>query len=211
MTLSLTFPRSLFVFLILGFLPFYSFAQYYTDSTTYLTGSISTATDSTSKGQEISRKDSLTRIANKRANRMALYSAILPGLGQIHNKKYWKLPIIYGGAGVLVYFIKTNNDYYKKYNEALVIKYDQDSTTTDIYPNYTVEDLTVRADYYRRNRDFSIILLSVLYVLNIIDAYTDSQLMDFDVSDNLSLRTGGSILEVNGSPVAALHLSLTFK
>jgi hypothetical protein len=203
MVLPLMYRRIFFLFLIIGILPFYSFAQNSTD--TIIT------TDTVAKSQEVSKKDSLTRIANKRANRMALYSAILPGLGQVYNKKIWKVPIIYGGAGVLVYFIKTNNDYYKKYNEALAIKFDTDTTTEDIYPNYTVEDLTVRSDYYRRNRDFSIILLSVLYVLNVIDAYTDSQLMDFDVSDNLSLRTGGSLLEVNGSPVAALHLSLTFK
>src|SRR5436190_7568489 len=133
MVLPLLYRLILFIFLIA--LPFYSSAQNPIDSTSYLT-------DSASNSKVVSKKDSLTNVANKRANRMALYSAILPGLGQVHNKKYWKLPIIYGGAGVLVYFIKTNNDYYKKYNEALVIKYDQDSTTTDIYPNYTVEDLT---------------------------------------------------------------------
>lgn len=142
---------------------------------------------------------------------MALMSALVPGLGQINNKKYWKLPILYGASGVLVYFIKTNDKEFKNFKKALLIKTDQDPQTEDLYPRYTVEDLTVRKDYYRRNRDLSYILASVLYSLNIIDAYVDSQLMHFDVSDNLSFRAGSTLLDNNGTPSPGLQLTLNFK
>ncbi len=155
--------------------------------------------------------DSLTRTAKKRATKMALMSAVVPGLGQFNNKKYWKLPILYGASGTLYYFIKTNNSEFKKFKNALIIKTDTNSLTVDLYDRYTVEDLTVRKDYYRRNRDLSYILASVLYALNIIDAYVDSQLMNFDVSDNLSLRTGGTIMDSGGIPTAGLHFTLMFK
>src|SRR5690349_13122281 len=101
--------------------------------------------------------DSLTVRDKKRANKMALMSAVVPGLGQIGNKKYWKLPILYGASGVLIYFIHTNNSEYKKFKQALVYRSDNDSTTNDDFPRFTKEDLTVRKDYYRRNRDLSYI------------------------------------------------------
>jgi hypothetical protein len=157
-------------------------------------------------------KDSLTVVAKKRANKAALMSAILPGAGQVYNKKYWKVPVIYGGAFVLGYFIKTNNTEYKKFKEAIVERNDGDSTTVDDYPRYTDEDLKARKDYYRRNRDLCYIFAGLLYTLNIIDAYVDSQLMNFDVSDNLSLHTGGTFNYLaNGLPVVSLQLTLTLK
>lgn len=156
--------------------------------------------------------DSLTLLSKRRANKAALMSAVVPGLGQIYNKKYWKLPILYGASGALIYFIKTNNDEFNKFRQALIYRYDSDSLTSDIYPLYTDEDLTVRKNYYRRNRDLSYILAVVLYSLNIVDAYVDSQLMNFDVSDNLSLRSGGTLNYLqDGSPVACLNFVLTFK
>jgi hypothetical protein len=158
------------------------------------------------------KSDSLTLVAKKRANRVALMSAIIPGAGQIANKKYWKVPVIYGGGLVLAYFIKTNNDEYKKYQQARVYRIDNDSTTVDAYPQFTDQDLKAREDYYRRNRDLSYIFAGVFYVLNIIDAYVDSQLMDFDVSDNLSLRINPTINStLYNKPVPSLNLVFSFK
>ena len=150
--------------------------------------------------------DSLTTLSKKRANRAALMSAVLPGLGQIYNKKYWKVPLIYGGATALIYFVSVNNKEYKKFKEAIVFRNDKDSLTVDNYPRYTNEDLTVRKNYYRRNRDLSYIFTGLLYTLNILDAYVDSQLMNFDISDDLSIHTGG-IINYNqyGSPVISFQ------
>ena len=156
--------------------------------------------------------DSLTTLSKKRANRAALMSAVLPGLGQIYNKKYWKVPLIYGGATALIYFVSVNNKEYKKFKEAIVFRNDKDSLTVDNYPRYTNEDLTVRKNYYRRNRDLSYIFTGLLYTLNILDAYVDSQLMNFDISDDLSIHTGG-IINYNqyGSPVISFQLILSLK
>jgi hypothetical protein len=157
-------------------------------------------------------KDSLSAVAKKRANRVALMSAIIPGAGQFANKKYWKVPVIYGGAAVIAYFVKINNDEYKKYKEARLYKSDNDSTTLDPYPQFTDQDVKNREDYYRRNRDLSYIFAGVLYVLNIVDAYVDSQLMDFDVSDNLSLRINPAINSTRyNKPVPSLNLVFSFK
>ncbi|HRH65816.1 MAG TPA: DUF5683 domain-containing protein [Bacteroidia bacterium] len=136
-----------------------------------------------------SDNDSLSLLSRKRANRTALSSALLPGLGQGINKKYWKIPIIYAGFGTLVYLIDFNNNYYQKFKTAYRFRNDTDPGTVDDYPRYSNDDLRVRKDYYRRNRDLCYILGGVLYSLNIIDAYVDAQLLDFDVSDDLSLRT----------------------
>ena len=139
-------------------------------------------------------------------------SAIVPGLGQVYNKKYWKVPIIYGGSAVLIYFIVENNKEYNKYKEAIVSRNDNDSSTVDNFPRYTNEDLTVRKNYYRRNRDLSYIFAGVLYTLNILDAYVDSQLMNFDISDDLSLHSGGTINYTQyGLPVLSFQLVLSFK
>ena len=156
--------------------------------------------------------DSATQASSRRANKAALMSAVVPGAGQVMNRKYWKLPILYGAAGALAYFIHTNNKEYLRYKDAIILRNDNDPGTVDEFPRFTDEDLTVRKDYYRRNRDLSYILAGVLYTLNIIDAYVDSQLMDFDVSDNLTLHPSISTdILADGSPYAGLKLSFNFK
>ncbi len=157
-------------------------------------------------------KDSLTIVAKKRANKAALMSAILPGSGQVYNKKYWKVPIIYGGGFVLAYFISVNNTEYKKFEQAIIQRNDGDSLTVDEYPRYSDDNLNDYKNYYRRNRDLCYIFAGLLYTLNIIDAYVDSQLMDFDISDNLSLHTGGTFNYLaNGKPVPSFQLTFNLK
>jgi hypothetical protein len=118
-----------------------------------------------------------------------IMSAILPGSGQAYNKKYWKIPIIYGGFAGLAYAISFNNKEYKIYKEAYKFRLDGDETTTDDYVGvYSNNDLTTLKDYYRRNRDLSIIGMGILYVLNIVDASVDAHLFDFNVNENLSMQ-----------------------
>ncbi len=156
--------------------------------------------------------DSSAMAQKKQANRIALQSAILPGLGQISNHKYWKVPIIYGGFAALVYFIDFNNKNYQDYKTAFLYRNDGDSLTIDAFPNFTADDIKVRKDYYRRNRDLSYILTVVLYSLNIVDAYVDAQLRNFDISEDLSLRTDPFVGQLNaGAPVAGLRLTFTLK
>jgi len=117
-----------------------------------------------------------------------LLSAGLPGAGQIYNKKYWKLPIVYGGFGALGYFFYDNNKMYKTFKEAYKYRMDGDPNTIDNYPLYSPEGLLQAKNYYRRNTELTVIFSVILYALNILDAAVDAHLYDFDISDDLSLK-----------------------
>lgn len=142
------------------------------------------------------------------ANKAVLYSAIFPGLGQIYNRKYWKLPIIYGGFLGFAYAITWNGRMYNDYTAAYkAISGDNPTgkSSSDIWGPFfpTVTDrasvtdsqittfqnsLKRNRDAYRRYRDLSIIGAVALYGLCMIDAYVDAHLFDFDISPDLSLR-----------------------
>lgn len=136
-----------------------------------------------------------------------LFSAIFPGLGQIYNRKYWKLPILYGGFVGLTYSIIWNNGYYQDYLGAYIdivddnpnsnrwhnmLAYGQDYETVDI--PWLTSVLQQRKDHYRYYRDLSIIITVGLYFIAIVDAYVDAQLFDFDISPDLSMRVTPAII-----------------
>lgn len=118
----------------------------------------------------------------------AWMSAALPGLGQIYNKKYWKLPIVYVGLGVCGYFAWTNTVEYRKYKETYRYRVGVDSLATDWFPNETDNTVLEMKEYHHKNIEISYIAAGVIYLLNIVDATVDAHLYDFDVNDNLSLR-----------------------
>jgi Family of unknown function (DUF5683) len=123
------------------------------------------------------------------ASRAAKFSAVLPGLGQVYNKQAWKVPIIYAGAGALIYSIAWNNQNYQKYLTAYKLDSDTSlSTNSEFSGLYTVDNLIVLKDFYRRNRDLSAIGLVLVYAANIVDAYVYGQFFNFDVSDDLSMH-----------------------
>lgn len=154
-----------------------------------------------------------TFYTKRKANKAALYSAILPGAGQIFNKKYWKPPILYAGLIAIGYSIEFNNRNYQTFRKAYRYRIDPDSTTIDPYVGiYDATALQVRKDYYRRTRDLMWIIASGVYLLNIIDAYVDAQLSDFDISDNLSLNAQPGIqFARDKSPVPSLALTFSLK
>jgi hypothetical protein len=156
-----------------------------------------------------STEDSLAQIHSPK--KASIYSAILPGLGQAYNKKYWKIPVIYAGFAGLGYFVVTNNDQYKTYKEAYLHRVDGDSTTTDEFTDvYTDQDLITLKDFYRRNRDLAIIGMTVLYVLNILDASVDAHMFTFNVNDNLSMKLTPGMQLTGREMNAGLSLSLHF-
>ena len=165
-----------------------------------------------SKTKSIVIKDSVN--TNARANRAALYSAIVPGAGQFYNKKYWKIPILYAGLVVLGYSIEFNNSNYKTFKKAYLYRVDGDTTTIDDYENIypDAEALRVRKDYYRRTRDLLWIISGGVYILNIIDAYVDGHLSNFDISDDLSLRAQPGVqLGYGLQPVPSLSVTFSLK
>lgn len=118
----------------------------------------------------------------------AAYLSILPGLGQIYNKKYWKVPVIYAALGTATYFYIDNNKQYKTYRDAYIGRIDDDTTNNFILPDYTTEDLRQLKNYHWKYRDMSALIFMGIWALNILDATVDAHLYSFDISDDLSLR-----------------------
>jgi hypothetical protein len=156
-----------------------------------------------------------------------IYSAVLPGLGQAYNKKYWKIPLVYAGFGAIGYFIKWNNDNYQLFRIGYIHLTDTIPETQDYLKieavrrnNYDLENpnqfnnlktaLSRQQDYYRRNRDLLIISMVAFYGLNIIDASVDAHLFDFDISDDLSLNWQPSMMLRNNNLMYCVNFKLNF-
>ncbi len=122
------------------------------------------------------------------ARKASIMSAILPGLGQAYNKKYWKIPIIYAGLGGFGYMFLTNNKQYNLYRANVIAYNDNDSSTVPSLPEYSSDQSQVLKLQYRKYRDFAVIGFSIVYLINIIDANVDAHLRTFDVSDDLSIN-----------------------
>ncbi len=131
-------------------------------------------------------KESVIDTTEHSARKAAIYAAVLPGLGQIYNKKYWKLPIVYVGFGTFAYFIDRNIRYYRDLKQGLINFPDQN---LKYFPNELSEDQLKRGlSIYRRYRDLSFIGTAGFYVLQIIDATVDAYLFDWDVGEDITLR-----------------------
>ena len=116
-----------------------------------------------------------------------IMSAILPGLGQVYNKKYWKVPILYGGFAAAGYYLNDNLKNIDKYKTAYIAETDTDPNTVNT-TGYNYKQLDQLIDQYKQWRDLSYIAFVVIYALNIIDANVDAHLFYFDVSDDISLN-----------------------
>lgn len=141
--------------------------------------------------QQTSVKDT-TRKVRSNAGKASLRSAILPGLGQIYNKKYWKVPIVYGILAIPVSTFSYNSTWYKKTRFAYAARSDKDSTNDkliapELQPLATAS-LKLYRNEFRKGMDFSILGLLVLWGLNVADAAVDGHLKSFDISDDLSMR-----------------------
>lgn len=139
----------------------------------------------------------------KRATWLAL---LIPGGGQIYNRKYWKLPIVYGGFVGCAYALTWNNQMYSDYSQAYLDLMDDDPNTDSfkdfLPPNYKIEGnesqfeniFKRKKDYYRRYRDLSIFCFVAVYALSVIDAYVDAELSNFDISKDISLKVEPTII-----------------
>jgi hypothetical protein len=116
----------------------------------------------------------------------AFYSAVLPGLGQAYNKKYWKIPLVYGALGTSIYFYIDNNKKYNQYRDAY--KSRLEGLVTDDLAFLDNNRLIAGQKFYQRNRDLSALVTLAFYALNILDANVDAALIQFNVDENLSVR-----------------------
>ncbi|MCL1850885.1 MAG: DUF5683 domain-containing protein [Bacteroidetes bacterium] len=115
--------------------------------------------------------------------------ALVPGAGQIYNKKYWKLPIVYGGLGAssfLIYYYADNTATYRKEYVARVNGEPKETLNPDL-ADKTLESILLERNRYRRNMEISVAACAIVYALSILDACVDAHLYYYDVSDNLSL------------------------
>ena len=162
--------KLIYIVIILLFLGNSIFAQVEIDKTLIVTDTI--------------KKDVINPLAPAKA---AFYSAILPGLGQAYNKKYWKIPFVYGAIGSGIYFYTTNNKKYNQYRD--VYKKRLSGITGDDELAFLDNSRLISGQkFYQRNRDLALLITVGLYILNIVDANVDAHLMQFNVNDNLSFK-----------------------
>lgn len=148
----------------------------------------------------------------------AFYSAVLPGLGQAYNKRYWKIPIVWGALGTGIYFYSTNNKEYNRYRNAYkrrLAGFTDDEFYLDINgnqlssPRVTTDGLERGQEFYRKNKDMSLLITIGIYALNIIDANVDAHLLQYNVDENLSLAPHYKFNEFDAT--SNLGLTLNFK
>ena len=146
------------------------------------------------------------------AQKSVWLAAIVPGLGQIYNRQYWKVPIVYAGTLGLVYGITWNDRMYVDYRKGYIDLMDKDPNTNyfeyllpegvslnSSNSSYYTRVIKTKLDNYRRNRDLCIIATAVFYLLTIVDAYVDAQMFDYDISPDLSLEVLPTVIAPSSS------------
>lgn len=160
------------------------------------------------KAQSGANDSMATDSSTHNVSRATWMAAAFPGLGQIYNKKYWKLPIVYGGLYACGYFAVENHRQYRSFLNAFYARVD--SNQTDPYVNiYTARQLITLQNIYRKWRDLSLILGAAVYALQIIDAHVDAHLFDYNVNDDLSLRFEPAVF--HAGPVRAVGIGLSIQ
>lgn len=139
--------------------------------------------------------------------RAAFYSAFLPGLGQAYNKKYWKIPIVYAGLGIGVAVYLNNDRQYKDIRNAYKNRLEG---VPDNYAEYSTATLINAQRTLQRNRDLSLLITVGIYVLNIIDANVDAHLLQFNVSEKLSVKPDIYQNDINSRHNVGLALNFRF-
>jgi hypothetical protein len=175
MTLRLVFQFSLIITLVIGSGPLFGQMNFKKNSI----------------ADSVKNIDTTKKKERSIASKAALRSAILPGLGQIYNKKYWKLPIVYGLIAIPVSTFQYNSSWYKKTRFAYSVRATKDTANyINIAPELQpISDASLRLyrNEFRKNMDFSVLGLLVMWGLNVVDATVDGHLRKFDISDELSM------------------------
>jgi hypothetical protein len=156
-------------------------------------------------------------------SKAAFYSAVLPGLGQAYNKRYWKIPIVWGAIGTGVYVYLYNDDLYDRFRTAFKrrrvgftddefwdLNPDDDFFPED--PRISTEALQDAQERYQRDRDLALLVTIALYALNIVDANVDAHLKQYNVDENLSLNIQPylEVTPIQNEPNYGLAMRITF-
>ena len=162
---------------------------------------------------------------NPDPSRAVWMSALFPGLGQIYNRRYWKLPIVAGGFMGITYALTWNNRMYSDYTQGYRDIMDNDPATKsymEFFPSFVKEEeldtewlkkvLKSKKDYYRKNRELSVICMVGMYLLCMVDAYVDASLSHFDISPDISMDVAPTLMETSksGSPSFGVQWAISF-
>ena len=192
--------KSICAFICLAFFSLFSVSQTQIDSTSVGGNKALTLDTDLDKVRE-----PINPLAPSRA---AFYSAILPGLGQAYNKKYWKIPIVYAALGTGVYFYVTNSNELNRYRDAY--KRPLAGFEDDEFFGQISNDGLIRAQQqFRRNQELSLLVTLGLYALNIIDANVDAHLLQYNVDENLAIKPHVKYNEMENA--TDLGLTVNFK
>jgi hypothetical protein len=197
--------RRFYIFLLCVFSALFSFSQKDKDSTNI----------GLDKELVILNEETITEngIDPLRPSKAAFYSAILPGLGQAYNKRYWKIPLVWGAIGTGIYFYVRNDKQFDRYRDAYkrrLAGFKDDEFYGDGITPFISDDGLIRAqEQFRRNKEVSLLITLGLYALNIIDANVDAHLLQFNVDKNLSLSPHYQYNELENT--SDLGLTLNFK
>ena len=137
---------------------------------------------------EIQESNAAPTVAKFNPTKAGLYSAVLPGLGQYYNKKYWKIPIVWGGIGTGVGVVLWNQKQYNRYREAFIAQLNGQTHEFSDIPGITAEALGRTQDRAKRQRDYAIAVTGLVYILNIVDAVVDAHLYEGRKDPDLALK-----------------------
>ncbi len=151
-------------------------------------------------------KDEYNPLAPAKA---AFYSAVLPGLGQVYNKKYWKIPIIYAGMATGVYFYKQQDDEYKRFRDAY--KRRLAGYSDDEFQGISDDRLINAQKSAQKNKGLSVIVTVAFYLLNVVDANVDAHLKQYEVSEDLSFEPNFDYNQFTAKPQYGMSLTYRFK
>ena len=181
--------------------------------------------DNQYSGKKMSQaeRDSIDKRLHDNPKKATIYSAILPGAGQVYNKKYWKVPIVYAAIGIPAYAFFFNKSWYLKCQYALTVSINlanngsvgDDSlkkVAPELLPFVTTNDqngIITNRDSFRKNQDYSVLFFLLFYGLNIVDATVDAHLKDFNVNSDLSFQIKPMIMP-GPTPSAGITLAFDF-
>ena len=173
-------------------------------------GTANAQSDSSARNtsEKLKKQEVSTGLLPKDPKKATLLSAILPGAGQVYNGKSWKVPILYAGILTDLYFVQYNHKRYDRFREAL---FALDKGKPNPFPSLNRAALVRNVDYWRQNRDLTLLLLLGIYALNLVDANVDAHLSGFDISEDLTLKVAPQIGTLSASNSMGFSLTLQFK
>lgn len=157
-------------------------------------------------------KDSLKSqpIDPLRPAKAGFYSAILPGLGQVYNKKYWKVPLVYGAIGTSIYFYVDSRKRYNIYRDEYKSRLEGGQNNSEYLARLSDSQLISAQKQFKRNGDLSLLFALGFYVLNIIDANVDAALSQFNVNDKLAFKPAMNINDITSRKNVSLSCVYSF-